>query len=117
MITPDNKPVYKIDRLIAIFAAALDAKQAQVSNLKIGEPGGTGDWAASWPQGNVNEERRVLGLLKDWKAEGIIKLQTDFPLADPDLTENSSLQDRLTGFPERTLAAQIRNDQVVKLAV
>ncbi len=89
MITPDTPLTYDIDRLLTIFTAARDNKQTRVDALNIGQPGGTGAWAAGWPGGNTDFEQQVVDALQGWKDAGAKQIVTTHLLSDMDSTQPS----------------------------
>ncbi len=110
MITPDNASQYNVDRLLTIFTAARDNKQAQVNNLKIGQPNGMGDWAANWPGGNTNVEQECVDALRDWKNAGVKEIVTAHLLSDADpAVSNAS---RLGDNPHHSFYMQLKNNQI-----
>ena len=87
MITPDTPLIYDIDRLLTIFTAARDNKQARVDALNIGKPGGMGTWAAGYPDGNTHIEQQVVDALQGWKDAGAKTVVTARLLSDVDVTQ------------------------------
>ncbi|MCM2343218.1 MAG: hypothetical protein NDJ24_01500 [Alphaproteobacteria bacterium] len=84
MLNPDTPLLYSVDRLLSVFTAARDGKQAHVNDLKIGKPDGLGNWAAEWPGGNARIEQKCVDALQAWKDAGVAQVQTAFVLSDAD---------------------------------
>ena len=83
MITPDTSLTYNVGRLLVIFTATRDHKQAQIDNaLKDG----MGAWATGWPGGNVRIEQQSIHALQAWKDAGVIEIVTARVLSDVDAT-------------------------------
>ena len=84
MITPDTPLTYNVGRLLVIFTAARDHKQAQIDKaLKDG----MGAWAAGWPGGNVRIEQQAIHALQAWKDAGVMEIVTARILSDVDATK------------------------------
>ena len=113
MITPDTPLTYNVGRLLVIFTAARDHKQAQIDKaLKDG----MGAWAAGWPGGNVRIEQQAIQFLKHRIKAGISQINADMRKRTIERVEKNQIaglkfsrRQRLRGFTDGTAVARQDN--------